>query len=90
MSRYYRYKNGEEVMVRADLVKYEKYYMRSGYMENKEYKAATQWQVSRAGTVVHIRDKKKGRYFIEDDGCFDAWTDEMFDPVGECVCNSLL
>lgn len=90
MSRYYRYKNGEEVMVRADLVKHEKYYMRSGYMADEEYKAATQCQVLRAGTVVHIRDKKNGRYFIEEDGCFDAWTDEMFESPNECYCSSLL
>lgn len=30
-SRYYRYKNGEEVIVRADLDYNTRYYMRSGY-----------------------------------------------------------
>lgn len=30
-SRYYRYKNGEEVIVRADLDWGTRYYMRSGY-----------------------------------------------------------
>lgn len=90
MSRYYRYKNGAEVTVRADLEKYKNYFMRSGYRANDAYKSATQRQVDRAGKIVHIESKKDGRYFIREDWGCDAWTDDMFDPIGECVCMSLL
>ena len=80
MSRYYQYKNGEEVVVRPDLERGVQYYMRSGYRANDVSATLTYSQAQRLGTVVHI---------AEDYGC-DRWTDEMFAAPNECICTPLL
>ena len=54
MSRYYQYKNGEEVVVRPDLERGVQYYMRSGYRANDVSATLTYSQAQRLGTVVHI------------------------------------
>ena len=67
MSRYYQYKNGEEVFVRPDLERGVQYYMRSGYRANDVSATLTYSQAQRLGTVVHIAGKRNGRYYIDED-----------------------
>lgn len=89
-SRYYRYKNGEEVIVRADLDRDTRYYMRSGYRADEQYTMLSYNQSQRLGKPVHIKTKRDGRYFIEEDYGGYAWTDDMFEDPKECFCESLL
>lgn len=89
-SRYYRYKNGEEVIVRADLDWSTRYYMRSGYRTDEQYTMLSYNQFQRLGKPVHIKAKRNGRYFIEEDYGNYAWTDDMFEAPNECFCSSLL
>lgn len=89
-SRYYRYKNGEEVIVRADLDQNTRYYMRSGYRADEQYTMLSYNQSQRLGKPVHIKNKRGGRYFIEEDYGGYAWTDDMFESPNECCCSSLL
>lgn len=49
MSRYYQYKNGEEVFVRPDLERGVQYYMRSGYRANDVSATLTYSQAQRLG-----------------------------------------
>ena len=90
MSRYYRYKNGQEVTVRPDLVVWTRYYMRSGTWAGEAYKDASSHQTDFAGRVVHIEGKRDGKYYIREDYGANNWTDDMFDPFDECICTSLL
>ena len=93
MSRYYQYKNGEEVFVRPDLERGVQYHMRSGYRANDVSATLTYSQAQRLGTVVHIAGKRNGRYYIDEDYGCDRWTDEMFVGLAdesECYCESLL
>lgn len=89
-SRYYRYKNGEEVMIRADLERNVRYYMRSGTWADERYSALTWHQFRMLGQNVHIEGKRNGRYYIREDYGSDYWTDDMFEAPNECVCTSLL
>lgn len=90
MSRYYRYKNGAAVIVRPDLERGTTYYMRSGILENTARAALTYSQAQRLGQLVHIKGKRSGRYYVEEDWGLDAWTDDMFEVPNECTCSSLL
>ena len=56
-SRYYRYKNGEEVIVRSDLDYNTCYYMRSGYRADEQYTMLSYNQSQRLGKPVHIKTK---------------------------------
>lgn len=89
-SRYYRYKNGEEVIVRSDLDYNTRYYMRSGYRADEQYAMLSYGQFRKLGKPVHIKDKRGGRYIIEEDYSDSAWTDDMFESPNECCCSSLL
>lgn len=89
-SRYYRYKNGEEVIVRNDLERGVPYYMRSGYRADEQYASITWNQAQRLGTTVHIEGKRNGCYYIREDYGSNSWTDDMFESPNECICNSLL
>lgn len=90
MSRYYQYKNGEEVFVRPDLERGVQYYMRSGYRANDVSATLTYSQSQRLGNAVHIAGKRNGYYYIDEDYGCDRWTDEMFAAPNECICTPLL
>lgn len=91
MSRYYRYKNGEEVVVRPDLERGVQYYMRSGPRAGHE--PGTVYEIEKyKGSVHKIISYERGCYKIDNDIDHLYWSDEMFEPmsVNECICDSLL
>lgn len=84
------YKPGDKVMVRPDLNCSEIYHMRSGrYNGDNTYNVVDQ-MVDQAGKVFTIQGPCKGGagYSLEEFGY--GWTDEMFIPINECCCDSLL
>lgn len=84
------YKPGDKVMIRPDLNCREIYYMRSGrYNGDCTYNAIDQ-MVDMAGEVFTIKGPRDGErgYTLEEFGY--GWTDEMFVPINECCCYSLL
>lgn len=84
------YKPGDKVMVRPDLSCREIYRMRSGrYSGDYTYNVVDQMadQAGKVLTILGPRDGGAG-YSLEE---FDyGWTDEMFVPINECCCDSLL
>lgn len=91
MSRYYQYKNGEEVFVRPDLERGVQYYMRSGPEAGRE--PGTVYDIGKyKGSVHKIISYEHGYYKIDNDPDHLYWSDEMFEPmsVNECCCESLL
>lgn len=84
------YKPGDKVMIRPDLSSYEIYCMRSGPYNGEHTYNAVDQMVDHAGEVFTIqgpRDGKRG-YSLNEIGY--GWTDEMFVPINECCCDSLL
>lgn len=85
----YLYKIGDLVKVRDDINRITKYYMRSGPADGCD-----------PGTVYHIEEYRgsvhkiiaydHGYYKIDDDLDHLYWSDEMFEPMSECCCESLL
>lgn len=84
------YKPGDKVMIRPDLNCREVYRMRSGrYNGDFTYNVVDQ-MADQAGKVLTILGPRGGGagYSLEE---FDyGWTDEMFIPINECCCDSLL
>lgn len=85
----YMYHPGDVVRVREDLVENTNYKMCSG----KNNGAACwiwDWMKRYAGKQITIKR-------IDGDGFYEAaitedcvWSDEMFEPLNECLCSSLL
>lgn len=84
------YKPGDRVMIRPDLNCRKIYCMKSGsYNGNYTYDVVDQ-MADQAGKVFTIRCPRDGGagYSLRE---FDyGWTDEMFIPINECCCESLL
>lgn len=84
------YKPGDKVMVRPDLNCREVYRMRSGrYNGDFTYNVVDQ-MADQAGKVLTILGPRNGErgYTLNEIGY--GWTDEMFVPINECCCDSLL
>lgn len=84
----YLYQPGDAVRVRSDLSEDTVYAMKSGDDITPHWLAVGD-MLSFAGKVVHIEKMLGDVYTVKEVKGF-IWTDEMFDPVGECVCKSLL
>lgn len=69
-----KYKAGDRVLVRDDLVLHKSYYMDEGF----EYNNFVTEMIPLRGQVVTIKEIMFGQYKIEEpcNGCY--WTDEMF------------
>ena len=85
----YLYNQGDVVYVRADLAEDINYKMRSG-KNNGAGCWIWGWMKKYAGKQITIRR-------IDADGFYEAatiedciWSDEMFEPLNECFCSSLL
>ena len=84
------YKPGDKVMIRPDLSRREIYRMRSGpYNGDFTYNAVEQ-MVDQAGEVLTIHGPRDGGAGYTLEGSGYGWTDEMFIPINECCCDSLL
>lgn len=93
----YKYKVGQAVRVRPDLVSSQGdgpityYKMLSG--PNSGYKwFALDKMLPFAGKIVHISEiTRNGNYKVKEIGSC-VWSDEMFadEPLNECVCRNLL
>ncbi len=84
------YKPGDKVMIRPDLKEYECYYMLSGPKKGKGMFCTVPSMVAQAGkvfTIEGIRENGRGYKLI---GYGFGWTDEMFESLNECCCDSLL
>lgn len=84
------YKPGDKVMIRPDLKEYECYYMLSGPKKGKGMFCTVPSMVAQAGkvfTIEKILEDGRG-YQLKGRGL--GWTDSMFEPANECVCDSLL
>lgn len=84
------YKPGDKVMIRPDLSCREIYRMRSGrYNGNYTYDVVDQ-MADQAGKVftIHSPRHRGDGYTLEEFNY--GWTDEMFIPINECCCDSLL
>lgn len=84
------YKPGDKVMIRPDLSCREVYRMRSGRYNGEYTYNAIDQMVDMAGEVFTIKGPRDGErgYTLEEIGY--GWTDEMFVPINECCCDSLL
>ena len=84
------YKPGDKVMIRPDLSCREVYRMRSGCYDGEYTYNAIDQMVDMAGEVFTIKGPRDGErgYTLEEIGY--GWTDEMFVPINECCCDSLL
>lgn len=84
------YKPGDKVMIRPDLSCREVYRMRSGRYDGEYTYNAIDQMVDMAGEVFTIKGPRDGErgYTLEEIGY--GWTDEMFVPINECCCDSLL
>lgn len=92
MSEYkYKYKKGDAVLIRNDLVNGNWYYMRSGPKANSRNNYATINHVKMMGQIVHISRISSGAYLIKEDNEIRLWTDDMFEgKCFECVCKTLI
>ena len=84
------YKHGDKVMIRQDLNCREVYRMRSGRHNGAYAFNVVDQMADQAGKVFAIHGPRHGGdgYTLEE---FDyGWTDEMFIPINECCCDSLL
>ena len=84
------YRPGDTVMTRPDLTCREIYCMRSGRHNGDYTYNVVDQMVDQAGKVFTIHGPRHGGdgYTLEE---FDyGWTDEMFVPINECCCESLL
>lgn len=84
------YKPGDKVMIRPDLKEYECYYMLSGPKKGKGMFCTVPSMVAQAGkvfTIKGIRENGRDYQLIEYDF---GWTDEMFESLNECCCDSIL
>lgn len=84
----YLYQPGDAVRVRSDLSEDTVYAMKSGD-DTVPHLLVVGDMLSFAGKVVHIEKMLGDVYTVKEVKGF-IWVDEMFDPVGECVCKSLL
>lgn len=84
------YKPGDKVMIRPDLSCSKIYSMRSG-RHNGDYNYGVVDQMAdQAGKIFTIQGPRNGErgYTLNEIGY--GWTDEMFIPINECCCDSLL
>lgn len=85
----YLYKIGDFVKVRDDIDRNTKYYMHSGPMDGCD--PGTVYHIERyKGSVHKIIAYDEGYYKIDNDPDCLYWSDEMFEPMSECCCESLL
>lgn len=87
----YRYKIGEAVKVRDDLMYGAFYNMMSGPRPTGNNNIATPNMAECHGQIVHIKGYSNSQYLVEETGEF-RWTDDMFEKLedNECYCESLL
>lgn len=87
----YLYHPGDSVRVRDDLSTRALYAMRSGDDPEvgKQHWCATSDMILFAGKVVHIKSIRDDVYLIEELKGY-IWVDDMFEPINECFCSSLL
>ena len=86
----YLYHPGDTVRVRPDLTVTEEYKMLSGKSEGESW-GIFPWMKHYAGKKIVIREIElaRGVYRAQrSDSCI--WSDEMFEPLNECFCSSLL
>lgn len=86
----YLYHPGDRVRVRPDLTGTETYKMLSGKSEGESW-GIYPWMKDYAGKEIVIRkiELVRGVYTAQGiNGC--VWSDEMFEPLNECFCSSLL
>lgn len=85
----YLYKIGDIVKVRDDIDRNTKYYMHSGPMDG--YDPGTVYHIEKyRGSVHKIIAYDGGYYKIDNDPNYLYWSDEMFEPMSEYCCESLL
>lgn len=84
------YKPGDRVRIRSDLEEYECYCMLSGPKKEKGMFCTVPSMVARAGKVFTIEKILEDGRGYQLKGCGLGWTDSMFEPANECVCDSLL
>lgn len=84
------YKPGDKVMIRPDLNCREIYRMRSGRYNGDYTYNVIDPMADQAGKVftIHGPSDRGSGYSLEEFGY--GWTDEMFIPINECCCESLL
>lgn len=88
MSKPCMYQAGDVVRVRSDLSANDIYRMLSGPDEWQEYRVFN-WMTKYAGQQIAIEKIVGGLYKLCGiDNCI--WVDEMFEPLNECMCGSLL
>lgn len=73
-----KYKPGDRVRVRADLIRGGRYFMRNGHCQT-----AVHDMVALGGEIVTIETALENGYAIKED--MFVWTDEMFEPVQPIV-----
>jgi hypothetical protein len=86
----YLYHPGDRVYVRPDLTDTEEYKMLSGKSEGESW-GIYSWMKDYAGKEIVIQkiELARGVYTAQGiNGCI--WSDEMFEPLNECFCSSLL
>lgn len=84
----YMYHPGDVVRVREDLAENTNYKMCSGKNNGADC-WIWGWMKEYAGKQITIkRIDGDGFYKAEGIGC--VWSDEMFEPLNECFCSSLL
>ena len=86
----YLYHPGDTVRVRPDLTDTKQYKMLSGESEGKPW-GVYSWMKDYAGKEIVIRNITKDFGVYKAKGIGNCvWTDEMFEPMHECWCDSLL
>lgn len=84
----YKYKVGQRVRIRADLVVRQRYRMKSGPDYKNVSNCVNEEMMQFCGKSVHIKAISGGQYLLREVSWF--WTDEMFEPECRIVCKSLL
>ena len=84
----FKYHVGDFVRIRKDLSRNAHVYnMVSGPVPFST-NIATSEMVACAGKVFKVSSIRHGQYRLGEMGYY--WVDEMFEPISECVCTSLL
>ena len=84
------YKPGDKVMIRPDLSCREIYCMRSGRHNGDYTYNVVDQMADQAGKVLTILGPRDGGAGYSLEELDYGWTDEMFIPINECCCDSLL
>lgn len=84
------YKPGDKVMIRPDLNCRGIYCMRSGRHNGDFTYNVVDQMADQAGKVLTILGPRDGGAGYSLEELDYGWTDEMFIPINECCCDSLL